>query len=278
MAREIIKLDRVCKFYRMGESRVDALRELSLTIHENDYMAIFGPSGSGKSTLLHIAGLLDVPSCGSVFVDGKDVSRLPENELARIRGKKVGFIFQVFNLVPSLTALENVALPMMIYDVPKYERERRAEELLVSLDMGNRLNHLPSELSGGQRQRVAIARALANNPEVILADEPTGNLDSKTGEEVIEIFNQFHHEGKTLVVVTHDPDIAHNTDEIVRIRDGQIVEHEISKEHALRANGGMELVGGLKSRVNEKLGVKRKVSSLNLHGSVTPCSRLVWRK
>jgi putative ABC transport system ATP-binding protein len=165
----------------------------------------------------------------------------------------------VFNLVPSLTALENVALPMMIYDVPKYEREKRAEELLVSLDMGNRMNHLPSELSGGQRQRVAIARSLANNPEVILADEPTGNLDSKTGEEVVEIFNRFHHDGKTLVVVTHDPDIARNTDEIVRIRDGQIVEHEISKEHSIRASGGMELVGGLKSKVNERLGVKKKV-------------------
>ncbi|MCX6768916.1 MAG: ABC transporter ATP-binding protein, partial [Candidatus Micrarchaeota archaeon] len=178
MVREIIRLDRISKFYQMGDSRVDALKELSLTIHENDYMAIFGPSGSGKSTLLHMMGLLDVPSSGRVFVDGKDVSQLAENELARIRGKKVGFIFQVFNLVPSLTALENVALPMMIYDVPKYEREKRAEELLVSLDMGNRISHVPGELSGGQRQRVAIARSLANDPEVILADEPTGNLDS----------------------------------------------------------------------------------------------------
>ena len=149
MVREIIKLDRISKFYQMGDSRVDALRELSLTIHENDYMSVFGPSGSGKSTLLHMMGLLDVPSSGSVFVDGKDVSQLPENELARIRGKKVGFIFQVFNLVPSLTALENVALPMMIYDVPQREREKRAEELLISLDMGDRLRHLPGELSGG---------------------------------------------------------------------------------------------------------------------------------
>ncbi|MFA5412499.1 MAG: ABC transporter ATP-binding protein [Candidatus Micrarchaeia archaeon] len=263
MVREIIKLERVSKFYQMGDSRVDALRELSLTIHENDYMSVFGPSGSGKSTLLHMMGLLDVPSSGRVLVDGKDVSQLHENALARIRGKKIGFIFQVFNLVPSLSALENVALPMMIYDVPKYERERRAEELLVSLDMGNRINHLPGELSGGQRQRVAIARSLANNPEIILADEPTGNLDSKTGEEVVNIFNELHREGKTLVVVTHDPDIARNTDEVVRIRDGTIVEHEISKEHSIRANGGMELVGGLKSKVNEKLGVhtgmKKKV-------------------
>ncbi|MDD2655408.1 MAG: ABC transporter ATP-binding protein [Candidatus ainarchaeum sp.] len=262
MVREIIKLDRVSKFYRMGDSRVDALRELSLTIHENDYMAVFGPSGSGKSTLLHMMGLLDIPSSGRVLVDGKDVSQLPENALARIRGKKIGFIFQVFNLVPSLSALENVALPMMIYGVPKYEREKRAEELLVSLDMGNRVKHLPGELSGGQRQRVAIARSLANDPEVILADEPTGNLDSKTGEEVVDIFNRFHHDGKTLVVVTHDPDIARNTDEIVRIRDGTIVEHEISKEHSIRTNGGMELVGGIKSKVNEKLGVKKKVKKI----------------
>lgn len=233
-AREIIRLESVWKTYTMGESPIHALRDFSLAVHEGDYMAIFGPSGSGKSTLLHMMGLLDVPTRGKIYVDEEDVSRLPENQLARIRGKKIGFIFQVFNLVPSLTALENVALPMMIYGVPKYEREKRAEELLVSLDMGNRLNHLPSELSGGQRQRVAIARSLANNPEVILADEPTGNLDSKTGEEVVEIFNRLDREGKTLVVVTHDPDIARNAEEIIRIRDGMLIEHEISKEHMLK--------------------------------------------
>ncbi len=258
MARDILQLDRVCKYYQMGDSRVDALREVSLTVHENDYMAVFGPSGSGKSTLLHMMGLLDVPSCGRVLVDGKDVSRLQENELARIRGKKIGFIFQVFNLVPSLTALENVSLPMMIYGVPKYEREKRAEDLLSSLDMGNRVGHLPGELSGGQRQRVAIARSLANNPEVILADEPTGNLDSKTGEEVVEIFNQLHREGKTLIVVTHDPDIARNTDEIVRIRDGQVVEHEVSKEHAVRLGEKTELADGVKLKVNGELGIRMK--------------------
>ena len=253
--RELIRLENVCKFYQMGETRVEALKDFSMTIHENDYMAIFGPSGSGKSTLLHMMGLLDIPSTGKIFVDEVDVSKMPENQLARIRGKKVGFIFQVFNLVPSLTAIENVALPMMIYGVPKYEREKRAEELLVSLDMGNRMSHLPSELSGGQRQRVAIARSLANNPEVILADEPTGNLDSRSGEEVVEIFNQFHKEGKTLVVVTHDPDIARNTEEIVRIKDGQLLEHEVSKAHLLRVGKVME---GFQ-KVNNDIGVKKKV-------------------
>ncbi len=253
MVREIIRLENVCKFYQMGETKVEALKALSLAVHENDYMAIFGPSGSGKSTLLHMMGLLDVPSSGKVFIDEIDVSQMPENKLARIRGKKIGFIFQVFNLVPSLTALENVALPMMIYGVPKEEREKRAAKLLTSLDMGDRLKHLPSELSGGQRQRVAIARSLANNPEVILADEPTGNLDSKTGSEVVEIFNELHRQGKTLIVVTHDPDIARNTDEIVRIRDGQIVEHEISKQHALKVGkpAGMQKVSG-------ELGVRMK--------------------
>jgi len=253
--RELIRLENVCKFYQMGETRVEALKDFSMTIHENDYMAIFGPSGSGKSTLLHMMGLLDIPSTGKIFVDEVDVSKMPENQLARIRGKKVGFIFQVFNLVPSLTAIENVALPMMIYGVPKYEREKRAEELLVSLDMGNRMSHLPSELSGGQRQRVAIARSLANNPEVILADEPTGNLDSRSGEEVVEIFNQFHKEGKTLVVVTHDPDIARNTEEIVRIKDGQLLEHEVSKAHLLRVGKVME---GFQ-KVNNDIGLKKKV-------------------
>lgn len=253
--KELIRLENVCKYYQMGETKVEALKDFSMTIHENDYMAIFGPSGSGKSTLLHMMGLLDIPSSGKIFVDEVDVSEMPENQLARIRGKKVGFIFQVFNLVPSLTALENVALPMMIYDVPKYEREKRAEELLISLDMGNRMSHLPGELSGGQRQRVAIARSLANNPEVILADEPTGNLDSKTGEEVVEIFNRLHKEGKTLVIVTHDPDIARNSEEIVRIKDGQLLEHEVSKAHLLRVGKVME---GFQ-KVNNDIGLKKKV-------------------
>ncbi|MEW5996578.1 MAG: ABC transporter ATP-binding protein [Candidatus Micrarchaeota archaeon] len=233
-AREIIRLENVWKTYTMGGSPIHALKDFSVTVHEGDYMAIFGPSGSGKSTLLHMMGLLDVPTRGNIYVDKENVSRLAENQLARIRGRKIGFIFQVFNLVSSLTALENVALPMMIYGVPGYEREKRAEELLISLGMGNRLSHLPSELSGGQRQRVAIARSLANNPEVILADEPTGNLDSKTGEEVVEIFNQLDREGKTLVVVTHDPDIARNAEEIIRIKDGMLIEHEMSREHMLK--------------------------------------------
>ncbi|MGB9635471.1 MAG: ABC transporter ATP-binding protein, partial [Candidatus Micrarchaeia archaeon] len=186
-------------------------------------ISILGPSGSGKSTLLHILGLLDTPTKGKVFVEEKEVSRISDDERAYIRGKKIGFVFQMYNLVPSLTAIENVMLPMMIYDVPKDIREMRAYQLLEQLGMENRAHHKPNELSGGQRQRVAIARALANDPAVILADEPTGNLDSKSGDEVVEIFNELNKKGKSLIIVTHDNDVASNAKRIIRIRDGRIV-------------------------------------------------------
>jgi len=220
----VLELRSVWKTYEMGQERIHALRDFNLMIDKNDYMSIVGPSGSGKSTLLHMLGLLDVPTKGRVFIDGKDISKLGADQLAVMRGKKIGFVFQVFNLVPSLTALENVALPMMIQSIPKREREEKAAEILKSLGMGDRLDHVPAELSGGQRQRVAMARALVNDPELILADEPTGNLDSKTGDEVVKIFDKLHKEGRTIVVVTHDADIAKHAKEQVYILDGTVKE------------------------------------------------------
>lgn len=218
----VLELTNVWKTYEMGEEKVHALREFNLQVDPNDYMSIVGPSGSGKSTLLHMLGLLDVPTKGSVKIDGKDISKLSTDQRAVIRGKKIGFVFQVFNLVSSLTALENVALPMMIQGIPKEERENKAAEILTGLGMGERLDHLPMELSGGQRQRVAMSRALVNDPELILADEPTGNLDSKTGEEVVKIFDTLHKQGRTIVVVTHDNGIAKHAQEQVYIVDGMI--------------------------------------------------------
>ncbi len=218
----VIELKDVWKTYEMGEEKIHALRGFSIAIHRNDYMSIVGPSGSGKSTLLHMLGLLDIPTKGQVLVEGEDISVMSENVRASLRGKKIGFVFQVFNLVPSLTALENVALPLMIQGIPRGEREEKAADVLKSLNMGDRLDHLPSELSGGQRQRVAIARALVNDPELILADEPTGNLDSKTGEDVIKIFDSLHSQGRTLVIVTHDADVAKHAEERVCILDGAV--------------------------------------------------------
>ncbi|MBD3398480.1 ATP-binding cassette domain-containing protein [Candidatus Micrarchaeota archaeon] len=220
----VLHLQDVWKTYTMGEEKVHALREFDLMIDDNDYMSIVGPSGSGKSTLLHMLGLLDVPTRGSVHIDGKDVSRMSTDERAVLRGKKIGFVFQVFNLVPSLTAVENVALPMMIQGAEKPEREEKAAKILDRLGMGERLHHLPSELSGGQRQRVAMSRALINDPELILADEPTGNLDSKTGQDVVALFDKLHKEGRTIVVVTHDESIAKHADEQVYIVDGMVKE------------------------------------------------------
>jgi len=222
--KEVISLEEVYKIYDMGGGNtVKALQGLDMKVYEGEHVSILGPSGSGKSTLLHMIGLLDVPTSGRICIDKQCTEMLSEDERARVRGKKIGFVFQAFNLINSLTALENVMLPMMIYDTPAHLREEKAMKLLEELEMGNRANHKPNELSGGQRQRVAIARALANDPSIILADEPTGNLDTKTGEEVVQIFEQLHEQGKTLVIVTHDEEIAHYADRIVRIRDGKIV-------------------------------------------------------
>jgi putative ABC transport system ATP-binding protein len=221
----VLELRNVSKTYEMGEEKVHALCNFDLIVDRNDYMSIIGPSGSGKSTLLHMLGLLDTPTGGEIFIDGIPISKLSENERARMRGGKIGFVFQVFNLVPSLTALENVALPMMIQGVSREERSDKASRILESLGMGERLHHLPMELSGGQRQRVAMARALVNDPELILADEPTGNLDSKTGEEVVRLFDKLHKEGRTLIIVTHDLAIARHAKEQVHIKDGMVEKH-----------------------------------------------------
>ena len=221
--KPVIELHEVWKIYQMGEVEVQALRGISMTIKQGEFVAIMGPSGSGKSTCVNMVGCLDVPSKGTVFLDAQDISHLHESELAQIRGRKIGFIFQTFNLVPTLTARENVSLPMVFQGVPLEKRERRSKELLELVGLGDRMNHKPSELSGGQRQRVAIARALANDPEVILADEPTGNLDSKTGEHVMTFLRKLNkEENKTVILVTHDAKLSKVADRIIHIHDGKI--------------------------------------------------------
>jgi putative ABC transport system ATP-binding protein len=225
--KEVLKLDNVSKVYSEAATGVTAVSGIDLTVHEAELTSILGPSGSGKSTLLHLMGLLDHPTSGKIYIDGIDTTKIPEDGKARIRGKKIGFIFQAFNLVPSLTALENVELPLTIYDVPKGERTKKATAILSRLGLAGRLEHLPSELSGGERQRVAIARALINDPEIILADEPTGNLDSKTGQEVLQILEGLHGEGRTIIIVTHDESVVKITEKVVRIRDGKIVKSEV---------------------------------------------------
>jgi len=223
MNNEIIKLENVHKDFQMGNSIVAAVEGINLTIKKGDFIAIVGPSGSGKSTMMNLIGALDLASEGDIFLDNQNIEHLSESELAQIRGKKVGFIFQTFNLIPTLTALENVMLPMMFQDYTKKEKQERARSLLEQVGLSHRLTHLPNELSGGERQRVAIARALANNPDVILADEPTGNLDSKTGKEIIQMFIKLNKQGKTIILVTHDLEIAKLAKHILKLRDGKVV-------------------------------------------------------
>ena len=207
----IIRLANVGKHYYMGEEGeniVKALDGISIDVEKGDFVAIMGPSGSGKSTGMNLVGSLDLPSFGEIYLDNENISHLTESELAEVRGRKIGFIFQQFNLIPNLTAKENVMLPMLFQNMPVEEREEEAEKLLGLVDLDDRMNHYPNQLSGGQQQRVAIARALANNPEVVLADEPTGNLDTVTGEKVLDFLEKLHKKGTTVVMVTHDPDIA----------------------------------------------------------------------
>lgn len=233
-AEPIIKLENVWKIYQLGKVELTILRGISLEIHPGDFVTIMGPSGSGKSTLMHIIGCLDVPTKGRVFLEKQDIMELSEDDLAQIRGQKIGFVFQQFNLLHSLNALENVMLPMVFQGVPVDKRKERAKELLVSLDLEKRIFHRPFELSGGERQRVAIARALSNNPDIIIADEPTGNLDSTTGKMIMKVLIDLHKkEKKTIIVVTHDPHIAEYTEEVINIMDGQIISNHLAKEKVL---------------------------------------------
>ncbi len=223
--KPIIELSDVWKIYRMGKVEVPAVCGLNLKIYPNEFVAIMGPSGSGKSTTMNMVGCLDIPSRGRIFLNGKNISELHESDLAQIRGKTIGFVFQQFNLMPSLTALENVTLPMMFQGKLPADREERARKLLSLVGLADRMDHRPTELSGGQQQRVAIARSLANDPDVILADEPTGNLDSKTGNEIVDMLKGLNKdEGKTIIMVTHEADIAQKAERIVQLRDGKIVD------------------------------------------------------
>jgi len=224
MKKTIITLEDVWKIYVMGHVEVTALQGVSLDVYQGEFVSIMGPSGSGKSTAVNMVGCLDIPTKGRILLDGKDISHLDESDLAQIRGKKIGFIFQQFNLLPTLTALENVSLPMIFQGIPAEERAARAEQLLTIVQLKDRMNHRPSELSGGQQQRVAIARSLANDPEVILADEPTGNLDTHTGENVLDFLHELNRKHKkTIVMVTHDPHLAKRADRIILLKDGQVV-------------------------------------------------------
>ena len=218
----LIEMRSVSKVYDMGEEKIYALRDVALTIEANEYVAIMGPSGSGKSTLMNIVGCLDRPSTGSYVLRGKEVADLPEDELARIRNQEIGFVFQTFNLLPRSAALENVELPLVYAGVGPVERRKRAVQALEDVGLTDRAKHRPNELSGGQRQRVAIARALVNRPSILLADEPTGNLDSKTGEEILMLFESLHGRGQTVIVVTHEEDVARRAWRILRLRDGRV--------------------------------------------------------
>lgn len=218
----VISIEKLSKDYFLGQQRVSVLKSLDLYIQQNEYVALMGPSGSGKSTLMNIIGCLDTPTSGKYILNGHEVSALRDNELATIRNKEIGFVFQQFNLLPRLNALENVALPLVYSGIPKKEREERSRAVLKKVNLDDRWHHKPNQLSGGQCQRVAIARALVNNPSIILADEPTGNLDSNTSKEIMDIFSEIHASGNTVVLVTHEEDIARHALRIIRLRDGRI--------------------------------------------------------
>lgn len=218
----IIDISNISKEYIMGSQLIAALRGVSLTIHRNEYVALMGPSGSGKSTLMNILGCLDTPTSGSYILNGTEVSTMSDDELAHVRNKEIGFVFQTFNLLPRLSSLENVALPMVYAGLGKTERIQRAQEVMEMVGLKDRMDHKPNELSGGQRQRVAIARALVNNPSIILADEPTGNLDTKTSYEIMNIFETINKGGNTVILVTHEEDIARHARRVLRLRDGAV--------------------------------------------------------
>ncbi|MCB0701690.1 MAG: ABC transporter ATP-binding protein [Ignavibacteriae bacterium] len=224
----MIDIKNISKIYQMGSQLVHALRDITVTINENEYVALMGPSGSGKSTLMNILGCLDTPSSGTYFFNNTNVRELNDNELAEIRNREIGFVFQTFNLLPRATALKNIELPLVYSGIKKYERIEKAEEALRSVGLEDRMEHKPNELSGGQRQRVAIARALVTSPSIILADEPTGNLDSKTGNDIMRLFQTLWESGNTIILVTHEEEIALHAKRIIRLRDGLIESDEIN--------------------------------------------------
>lgn len=230
---KIIETNDIAKIYRMGNQTVEALQSISMTIDKGEYVAFMGPSGSGKSTLMNIIGCLDTPTSGSYVLNDNDVSDLTENELAEIRNKEIGFVFQTFNLLPRASSLENVALPLIYAGYGKSERDEIAMKALTDVGLEDRFDHKPNELSGGQRQRVAIARALVNKPSIILADEPTGNLDTKTSYDIMALFQQLHDNGNTIIMVTHEDDIAHYAHRIIRLRDG-LVETDVINQNITR--------------------------------------------
>lgn len=227
---QVIETKKIAKVYVMGSEEVHALKSISIQINRGEYVAFMGPSGSGKSTLMNIVGCLDTPTAGKYVLNHQDVSDLTENELAEIRNREIGFVFQTFNLLPRLSSLDNVALPLIYAGMKKSDRDDRAYEVLDSVGLGDRHKHRPNELSGGQRQRVAIARALVNKPSIILADEPTGNLDTKTSYEIMDLFHQLHQKGNTIIMVTHEEDIAKYAHRIIRLRDG-LIESDIQNEN-----------------------------------------------
>lgn len=242
MSKNIIRIQDLTRFYQMGQTEVRALNGVSFDVQENEYIAIMGPSGSGKSTMMNMIGCLDTPTSGEYILNGNRVSQLDDSELAQVRNREIGFVFQTFNLLPRTDCLSNVELPLIYAGMKYSERKKRATETLEKVGLGDRLDHKPNELSGGQRQRVAIARALVNNPSILLADEPTGNLDSKTGDEIMILFEELHRAGNTIILVTHENDIANHARRIIRLRDG-IIESDEKVEKPVLANTHPELQG-----------------------------------
>lgn len=236
----IIRISNIAKTYRIGAEIIHALRDVSIDIKKNEYVALMGPSGSGKSTLMNILGCLDTPTNGSYVLNGTDVSKMHDNELAEVRNREIGFVFQTFNLLPRSTALENVALPLVYAGIGSTQRKEIAMKTLNDVGLGDRVHHKPNELSGGQRQRVAVARALVNNPSIILADEPTGNLDTKTSIEIMGLFEEIHRKGNTVILVTHEEDIARHAHRIVRLRDG-LVESDFQNTDIIKVASRQEV-------------------------------------